>query len=96
MADEFGYAGKILKADLTEAKMDSVPASDYADRFISGRAIAAKMIQGKIHTGECLIFCALFYPLRSCDTSATHKGDPAIESRPYSAVTGGGERMKKN
>ena len=53
-----------------------------------GKAIAAKKIQDKIHTQECLILCAFFYPLRSCDSTQDHKGDPAIESRLYSAVTG--------
>jgi len=53
-----------------------------------GKAIAAKKIQDKIHTEECLILCAFFYPLRSCDSSESHKGDPSIESRLYSAVTG--------
>ena len=29
-----------------------------------------------------------FYPLRSCDYTESHEGDPTIESRLYSAVTG--------
>jgi aldehyde:ferredoxin oxidoreductase len=53
-----------------------------------GKAIAAKKIQDKIHAEECLILCAFFYPLRSCDSTKTHEGDPTIESRLYSAVTG--------
>ncbi len=43
MAAEFGYAGKILKVDLSSASMSDVPTSDYADRFIGGRGIAAKI-----------------------------------------------------
>ena len=43
MAGEFGYAGKILKVDLSSASMSDVPTSDYADRFIGGRGIAAKI-----------------------------------------------------
>jgi aldehyde:ferredoxin oxidoreductase len=53
-----------------------------------GKAITAKRIQDKIYAEECLILCAFFYPLRSCDSTKTHEGDPAIESKLYSAVTG--------
>ncbi|MEE8618834.1 MAG: aldehyde ferredoxin oxidoreductase N-terminal domain-containing protein [Dehalococcoidales bacterium] len=53
-----------------------------------GKAVAAKKIQDRIHVEECLILCAFFYPLRSCDYTETHEGDPTIESKLYSAVTG--------
>ena len=43
MAAEFGYAGKILKVDLSSAGVSDVPTSDYADRFIGGRGVAAKV-----------------------------------------------------
>jgi len=43
MDAEFGYAGKILKVDLSSSSISDVPTSDYADRFIGGRGIAAKM-----------------------------------------------------
>jgi len=43
MTAEFGYAGKILKVDLSSASTSDVPTSDYADRFIGGRGIAAKV-----------------------------------------------------
>ncbi|HUT83357.1 MAG TPA: aldehyde ferredoxin oxidoreductase N-terminal domain-containing protein [Thermodesulfobacteriota bacterium] len=43
MAAEFGYAGKILKVDLSSASITFVPTSDYADRFIGGRGIGAKI-----------------------------------------------------
>jgi aldehyde:ferredoxin oxidoreductase len=53
-----------------------------------GKAIAAKRIQDKVHAEECLILCAFFYPVRSLQHTETHEGDPTIESRLYSAVTG--------
>jgi aldehyde:ferredoxin oxidoreductase len=53
-----------------------------------GKAVTAKRIQDKIHAEESLILCAFFYPLRSCDYTKTHEGDPTIESKLYSAVTG--------
>jgi len=53
-----------------------------------GKAVTAKRIQDRIHAEECLILCAFFYPLRSVDPKEPHEGDPAIESKLYSAVTG--------
>jgi aldehyde:ferredoxin oxidoreductase len=53
-----------------------------------GKAIAAKRIQDKIRAEESLILCAFFYPLRSISPTETHEGDPTIESKLYSAVTG--------
>jgi len=53
-----------------------------------GKAIAAKKIQDKINAEESLILCGFFYPLRSCDYTESHDGDPTIESRLYSAITG--------
>jgi aldehyde:ferredoxin oxidoreductase len=53
-----------------------------------GKAVAAKKIQDKIHAEECLILCAFYYPVRACDYTETHEGDPTIESKLYSAITG--------
>jgi aldehyde:ferredoxin oxidoreductase len=53
-----------------------------------GKAVTAKRIQDRIRAEESLILCAFFYPLRSCDYTKTHEGDPTIESKLYSAVTG--------
>ena len=39
----FGYAGKILRVDLTSRKITQVSTSDYADQFLGGRGIAAKI-----------------------------------------------------
>jgi len=43
MTAEYGYAGKILKVDLSSPRISDIPTSDYADRFIGGRGIAAKI-----------------------------------------------------
>ena len=40
---EFGYAGRILRVDLSSRRIASVPTSDYATRFLGGRGIAAKV-----------------------------------------------------
>ncbi|MFC2068042.1 aldehyde ferredoxin oxidoreductase N-terminal domain-containing protein [Chloroflexota bacterium] len=43
MANEFGYAGRILKVDLSQVTMVNVPTRDYTNRFIGGRGVAAKI-----------------------------------------------------
>ncbi len=42
MAD-FGYAGEILKVDLSDGEITRLPTSDYAERFLGGRGIAARL-----------------------------------------------------
>ncbi len=39
----YGWAGKILKIDLTKRKMDIVPTSDYVPKYIGGRGLAARI-----------------------------------------------------
>ena len=40
---KYGYAGEILKVDLTDGKSCQIPTSDYSDRFLGGRGLAAKL-----------------------------------------------------
>ncbi len=40
---EFGYAGEILKVDLSDGKTTKQPTADYADKFIGGHGIAARL-----------------------------------------------------
>jgi len=40
---EFGYAGRILRVDLSSGSATEVFTRKYADRFIGGRGIAAKI-----------------------------------------------------
>ncbi len=39
----FGYAGKILRVNLSSGQITETPTSGYADRFLGGRGIAAKI-----------------------------------------------------
>ena len=39
----FGYAGKILRVDLSAGSTAEIPTMDYADRFLGGRGIGAKI-----------------------------------------------------
>jgi aldehyde:ferredoxin oxidoreductase len=40
---EFGYAGEILKIDLTKRSIKKLATSNYASRFLGGRGIGAKL-----------------------------------------------------
>ena len=39
----FGYAGKVARVNLSSGTTAESPTSDYADRFLGGRGIAAKI-----------------------------------------------------
>ena len=41
--ESFGYAGKILRVDLSSGRVDRISTIDYSDRFLGGRGIAAKV-----------------------------------------------------
>jgi aldehyde:ferredoxin oxidoreductase len=40
---EFGYAGEILKINLSDGEITKLPTADYADKFIGGRGFAVKL-----------------------------------------------------
>jgi len=39
----FGWVDKILRVDLTEGRVDTLPTMKYAERFVGGRGIAARI-----------------------------------------------------
>jgi aldehyde:ferredoxin oxidoreductase len=51
MITQYGYAGKILKVDLSSQRMIALSTSDYADGFLGGRGIAAKFYWDKMPPG---------------------------------------------
>jgi len=60
---EYGYAGKILRVDLTAGSVTNLPTSDYAGRFLGGRGIAAAIHWDEtspptraFNPGNCLVF----------------------------------------
>ena len=62
---EFGYAGNILKINLSDGDVSKVPTAEYADRFLGGHGIAAKLYwdmvppQAKAFDPEnCLIYAS--------------------------------------
>lgn len=59
---EFGYAGKILKIDLSLGKTDILYTAEYSERFLGGRGIGAKIYwdevspeTGALEEGNCLV-----------------------------------------
>ncbi len=54
----------------------------------NGKALAAKLVQDREYAKESLILCDFSWPITDVVCSEDHKGDPALESRIYSAVTG--------
>jgi len=43
LTEQYGYTGKILRIDLSSGAITHVPTMDYADRFLGGRGIAARV-----------------------------------------------------
>ena len=48
---EFGYAGEILRVDLSQGNFTRLPASAYAEKFIGGRGFAAKLFWDMVPAG---------------------------------------------
>lgn len=53
-----------------------------------GKALAAKLIQDRQYAKECLMVCDWVYPMVDIRNSEDHIGDPELEARILSAVTG--------
>ena len=55
-----------------------------------GKALSAKKVQDRAYAQESLILCDVHWPMQvtSEDAVEGHVGDPSVESRIYSAITG--------
>lgn len=53
-----------------------------------GKALAAKKMQDRSYAKECLILCDWLWPIMELEFSEDHVGDPTLESKIVSAVTG--------
>ncbi len=63
--------------------------SDAADfSTYNGKGRAAALIQNRQYAKECLVLCDFAFPVYDDASSEDHVGDPALESRLLSAVTG--------
>ena len=50
-----GYAGQILKINLSDGSIEKIPTSKYSDMFIGGRAMAAAIYWDEVPP-ECGAF----------------------------------------
>jgi len=62
---EFGYAGEILKVDLSDGNTATLPTADYADKFVGGQGIGVKLYwdmvppeAGAFDPENCLIYAS--------------------------------------
>ena len=51
MTYQCGYTGEILRADLSSGTILNIPTKAYADRFLGGRGIGAKMYWDEVPPG---------------------------------------------
>lgn len=51
MADDNGYAGRLLRVDLSSGTTSSVPTSDYAAEYLGGRGIATRIYWDEVGPG---------------------------------------------
>jgi aldehyde:ferredoxin oxidoreductase len=82
--------GAFLSNDVARAIARRFLGSEAAVDFTSyeGKALAAKMIQDRECAKDSLILCSYLFPLLYSGATEDHVGDPSLESKILSAVTG--------
>ena len=82
--------GASASSDVVRAVAKRFWGSEVAGDFSTyeGKALAAKMIQDRETAKECLILCDYLWPIIDLENSEDHVGDPTLESKLLSAVTG--------
>jgi aldehyde:ferredoxin oxidoreductase len=80
------YMSSTVIRDVAAKFFGSEAAADFTS--YEGKALAAKMIQDREYAAECLILCDYGWPAMTSFNAEDHVGDPSLESRFLSAVTG--------
>ncbi|OGW17380.1 MAG: hypothetical protein A3G93_12555 [Nitrospinae bacterium RIFCSPLOWO2_12_FULL_45_22] len=85
-----GSEGAFVSSDVVRSVAKRFWGSEAAADFTSyeGKALAAKMIQEREYAKNCLILCDWVWPLMTSPNTADHVGDPTLESKIFSAITG--------
>ncbi|MBI2876489.1 MAG: hypothetical protein HYY20_06370, partial [Candidatus Tectomicrobia bacterium] len=85
-----GEAGSYVSSEVVRAIGRRFWGSELAADFSTyeGKALAAVKIQDRQYAKECLMVCDFTWPLRDAELSPDHVGDPTVESRLFSAITG--------
>jgi aldehyde:ferredoxin oxidoreductase len=83
--------GAFVSNDVLRAIGKRLLGSEEAVDFTSynGKALAAKIIQDRECAKDSLILCSYLFPIMFSRNTADHVGDPTVESKILSAVTGG-------
>jgi len=85
-----GAEGSYLTPEVLHAIAERFWGSRQAADFTTyeGKALAAKRIQDRQSATESLILCDFQWPVMELERTADHAGDPTLESKLVSAVTG--------
>ena len=83
---ENSYVSTDVARRIAKRFWGSEVAADFST--YDGNALAAKMIQDRELAKECLILCSFLSPIMYLKHSEDHVGDPTLESKILSAVTG--------
>jgi aldehyde:ferredoxin oxidoreductase len=78
-------SGEVIR-NMARRFWGSEEAADFST--YQGKAQAARRIQDRQYSNECLILCNFAWPLMLVEDSEDHIGDPGVESQVLSAVTG--------
>jgi len=85
-----GEEGAFLSFDdlrtVAENFWGGAAAADFST--YEGKALAAKKIQDRTHAKESLILCDFLWPIMWVRFAEDHTGDPTMQSRVLSAITG--------
>lgn len=84
------HPGAVVSSTVVRAIARRFWGSELAVDFSTceGKALAARMIQDRQTAKECLILCDYLWPITDLESSPDHVGDPTLESRLLTAVTG--------
>ncbi len=89
-----GWINKTEKAYVTTDVLKAVARKFWGDEITAdfstyeGKALAAKKVQDRAYAKESLILCDFSWPIQTVEFSEDHVGDPTIESKLLSAITG--------
>jgi aldehyde:ferredoxin oxidoreductase len=85
-----GYDNNYITSQVFRAIANRFWGSEIAADFSTyeGKSLAAARIQDRQYAKESLILCDFIWPIMHTGITDDHVGDPTLESKVYSAVTG--------
>jgi len=85
-----GIEGTYVTGEVVRAIAKRFWGSEIASDFSTyeGKALAGKMVQDREYVKDSLVLCDWAWPIMFFKYTEDHVGDPTIESKLYSAVTG--------